>query len=246
MLTETVIPGFEVYIRLVWLFVVINIFLMLILGCLYLAIRRAWERESQSRAFSLLAIERLETEQRRVSRELHDTVLPLVRDTAVSDLIRSICMELMPPDFTRLSLKDSLAWLCAQFTKRSGIECACSIEEALDFSRVRPEDQLHLYRMAQEALTNIEKHSQSKKAAFVAYRYTRDGAETILISISDDGVGLRPGGSVKGLGMKSMCQRAAIIGARLDFISDSGNGLRVRIEVPAPQETRPPAGGTAQ
>jgi len=226
--------GIELYIRLVWLFVFIIIVLMLCLCYLFIAMRRADEREAQSRAFSHLAIEGLEAERRRVSRELHDTVLPLVKDAEVSTLIRSICMELMPPDFARLSLNDSLAELCAQFTRRTGIECACSIEDGLSFAAYKPEGQLQLYRMIQESFTNIEKHSRAGRAALVVRRT----ADTILICVSDDGVGIRnlpirtslTVGS--GLGIRSMRQRAAIVGAKLDFISESGNGLMVRIELP--------------
>jgi len=223
--------GIELYFRLTWLFVFIITVLMLCLCYLFIAMRRADEREAQSRAFSHLAIEGLEAERRRVSRELHDTVLPLVKDAQVSALIRSICMELMPPDFARLSLNDSLAELCAQFARRTGINCACSIEDGLSFVAYKPESQLQLYRMVQESFTNIEKHSKAGQAALVVRR----AAENILICVSDDGVGLSgknflPTGA--GLGIRSMRQRAAIVGAKLDFISESGNGLMVRIELP--------------
>lgn len=85
------------------------------------------EREYMSFKFSNLAIEGLEIERRRVSRELHDVVLPLVREREVSQLLRSICMDLMSPDFTRLPLKDSLAQVCVKFSQKTGIECPCSI-----------------------------------------------------------------------------------------------------------------------
>ena len=226
---------FEVYNRLFWLFVLVLTILLLALCYLYLAMRRALHRESQSLAFSHLVILGLETERRRISRELHDTVLPLVKDPAVSALIRAICMELNSPDFTRLSLKDALAGLCGQFNSRTGIECACSIEEELSFADLSAESQLHLYSMVQEALTNIEKHSRASRASLVARYYSRGASENILICVSDDGIGLynskEPDSA--GLGLKSIRQRAAIIGARLDFISEAGNGLMVRIEIPA-------------
>jgi signal transduction histidine kinase len=230
-------PGsLEVYFRLIWLFVIIITILLLGLCYLFLSMRRAEEREHSSFVFSNLIIDSMETERRRVSRELHDTVLPLVKDPALSHTIRSICMELMPPDFARLSMKDSLAGLCAKFTQRTGIQCACSIEEALSFASISPENQLHLYRLVQESLTNIEKHSKAGRAALVARRSMHgssgghDRADHILICVSDEGVGL-PDTDCAGLGMRSMRQRAAIAGAKLAFISESGNGLMVRIEV---------------
>jgi signal transduction histidine kinase len=232
----TAMPGSsEVYFRLVWLFVLIITALFFALCYLFLSMRRAEEREHSSLVFSNMMIEGMEDERRRVSRELHDTVLPLVRDPALSDTIRSICIELMPPDFARLSMKDSLAELCAKFTQRTGIQCACSIEEALSFAAISPENQLHLYRMVQESLTNIEKHSKAGRAALVARRSMHGSSNAkaaghILICVSDEGAGL-PAQFVPGLGMRSMRQRAAIVGAKLDFISESGNGLMVRIEV---------------
>jgi two-component system NarL family sensor kinase len=223
-----------VYIRLVWLFVVIITALMLLLCYLYLAKRKALAQESASLEFSNQMIEGMETERRRISRELHDTVLPLVSGET-HGLVREICMKLMPPDFTRLSLKDSLAGLCMQFTQKTGVECLCYIEEEVDFSLYSTEDQLHLYRIAQESINNIEKHSGTDKATLIARRSVQTPPDNILILISDEGPGLQSNGE-KGLGIRSMRQRAAIIGANIDFISDPGNGLIVRIEVTPPPE----------
>jgi two-component system NarL family sensor kinase len=232
------LPGeLEVYFRLIWLFVIIISVLMVLLCYLYLAMRRAQEQETKSLSFSHLVIAGLEAERRRVTRELHDTVLPEVQGRAVSALIREICADLMPPDFARLSLGDSLAGLCSRFAARTGIECAVKIAEGLDFTGLGAEKQLHLYRVVQEALTNIEKHSGTRRAALLVRAQNHGVLRSALILVSDDGSGLPPGFSADGqagLGMRTMRQRAAIMGARLDFISESGNGLAVRLEVPLP------------
>jgi len=225
------------YFQFLFFLCVFIITIVFALWSLYGRLKKTEEREKQNRAFSRETIIAQEQERSRVSRELHDTVLPLVQDAQVSSMIRSICVELMPPDFTRLSLNDSLAGLCVQFTKRSGIECACSIEEELSFAACSPENQLHIYRMVQESFTNIEKHSRAGRAALVV----RHSDASILICVSDDGVGLNdihltaggvPTGA--GLGIKSMRQRADILRAKLDLVSESGNGLMVRIELPLP------------
>jgi two-component system NarL family sensor kinase len=264
----------DIYFRLLWLFVLILSIFILLLWYFYMAARKAGEREQESRDFSRLVITGLETERRRISGELHDAVLPELRLLAgpgggaadgatvirqqelVSRRIREICLELMPPDFTRLSLGDSLAGLCLQFSRRTGMECLPSIDRDADFSRLDPGAQLHLYRMVQEALANIEKHSGAGRVVLVVRRQpapsppgapsagagsstagsaAAEPAAGILVCISDDGAGLGPEGSPKeptSLGMRIMRERAAAIGARLDFVSENGNGLMVRIELP--------------
>jgi two-component system NarL family sensor kinase len=221
-----------VYIRLVWLFVVMITALMLLLCYLYLAKRKALARESASFEFSNLVIEGVETERRRISRELHDNVLPQTVGTEIYNTVREICMELMPPDLSRFSLNDALVDMGDKFIKRTGIECAISVDKELDFTHFSEENRLHLYRMVQEALTNIEKHAKASKAFLIA---RRGESENIIICISDEGQGLQNNfnsTAETGLGMRSMRQRAAIIGAQLDFISVSGNGLLVQIEIP--------------
>jgi signal transduction histidine kinase len=148
----------------------------------------------------------------------------------------------MPPDFNHVSLANSLSDLCKQFSKRTGIECLFSVEEDLPFREIRPENQLHIYRIVQEALTNVEKHSGSKKAAVFAHRLKDEGdAEgggqhggDILVCVSDEGRGIQQGqgnGEVVGFGMKTMLKRAELLGAKLNFESELDNGLMVRLEL---------------
>ncbi|MDR0585455.1 MAG: histidine kinase [Treponema sp.] len=237
-------PEFDSYFRLLWLLVLFISLLMAFLGYIYLAMRKARERELQNMAFSSLALEAQENERQRIAAELHDTVLPELRDNPAAARIREICGRLMPPDLIRFSLKDSLASLCNSFVKRTGIKCVVEIEEGLDFNNLSGEHRLHLYRIAQEALNNIGKHSRAKQAVLVV----RQGAErvpSILFSISDDGQGLlcRPGprteGGHEGFGMRTMRHRAAIMGAHFDFISVEGGGLMVCVKHPPPPP--PPA-----
>ncbi len=233
--------GFEMYNILIWLFVVVITVLMLCLCFLNIAVRRAQKQESESVAFSQMMIEGQEKERYRISRELHDVVLPLVKDASVSESIRSICRKLIPQGFDHLSLGDSILDVCAHFSMQSGIECVCAIDKNLDFSPLTSEKRLHVYRIIQEALNNIEKHSGATKAIVTArYADTKNDlsemGKRIVICISDDGIGLtekaKPNGILMpGIGMTSMRQRAAILGADLDFQSESGQGLMVRIKI---------------
>jgi signal transduction histidine kinase len=158
----------------------------------------------------------------------------------------------MPPDFSRLPLAAALANLCDTFSQRSEIICACSIQEDIDFSLLSPVNRLHVYRIVQESFTNIEKHSQAKKAALVIRKTTtaignaigtaigtaavKTSFQNILICISDDGTGLETlTGNIKlneGMGMKTIRHRSSILGAKIDFIGEKGDGLMVRLEIP--------------
>jgi len=214
----------QFFFQLMWLYVIMTVFLMIIMCFLYLFKKQAQKSERMTIAFSQHIIEGMDLERKRISRELHDVILPQVVELPVGSQIRAICMELMPPDFSRLPFKELLADICDKFKKQTGIEGVFFIEEELSFSHVSADNLLHLYRMTQETFTNIGKHSKAKKAMLVVRRNN----EGILICVSDDGIGL--GGSREGIGMESLRQRAAIIGAKIDFISESGNGLMVKIE----------------
>ncbi|MCL2186824.1 MAG: histidine kinase [Treponema sp.] len=214
----------QFYFQLMWLYVVMIIFLMVIMCFLYFYKKLAQRNERMTLSFSQHIIEGMDLERKRISRELHDVILPQVIELPVGSQIRAICMELMPPDFTRLPFKELLADICDKFKKQTGIECGFFMEEDLSFSHVSADNLLHLYRMTQEAFTNIGKHSKAKKVMLVVRRNN----EGILICVSDDGIGLS--GSKEGIGMESLRQRAAIIGAKIYFISESGNGLMVKIE----------------
>jgi two-component system NarL family sensor kinase len=246
---ETLLPSeLDSYFRLLWLLVIFISMLMAFLIFIYLAMRKAQERELQNRAFSSLALEAQETERRRIAAELHDTVLPDLQNTPAAARIREICSRLMPPDLGRFSLQDSLRSLCDSFVKRTGIECIIEIdemEESPDFNGLSAEHRLHLYRIAQEALNNIGKHSHAKQAVLVARRGIPEPlrkGQPLLFSISDDGQGLRSrpglqsGDGHDGLGMRIMRQRAAILGAHIDFISVEGNGLMVCVKIPPKDE----------
>ncbi|MDR1106093.1 MAG: hypothetical protein LBL44_07030, partial [Treponema sp.] len=78
MASAAVLPEeIDVYFRLLWLFVLILSIFILLLWYFYMAARKAGKREQESRDFSLITV--LETERRRISGELHDTVLPELR-----------------------------------------------------------------------------------------------------------------------------------------------------------------------
>jgi len=107
--------------------------------------------------------------------------------------------------------------------------------------------QLQIYRIVQEAFSNIEKHSKAKEVTLTACNLNRAANaakvpllsredKALLIYITDDGKGLNRNmantQSGDGLGIRGMYQRAAILGAALSFVEGAGSGLTVRLEVP--------------
>ncbi|GHV85667.1 hypothetical protein AGMMS50230_12750 [Spirochaetia bacterium] len=239
------------FVRLLNFFIVfILIFcgLVLLIELLRRALRRSRLQEEDSAAFSRLIMLAQETERSRIAGELHDTVLQdmgqLLRVSGrsgelldlqrrIMDKIRAVCLDLLPPDFSRLALPDALTRLCIDFTKRTGVECRSVILPGFTAEAFRPEAQLQIYRIAQEALMNIEKHAHAAEVTLSARNETEGGKSSILMCISDDGKGLPPRLPSDRLGIQGMRKRAALLGADLSFVGGPGSGLTVRLEIPS-------------
>jgi len=162
-----------------------------------------------------------------------------------SDLIRklrTICDYLVPPDFCFTGLPDALRRLCFDFDKRTGIDCRIDISEILSENKnldsFDEEKQLQIFRIVQEALTNVEKHAEAKEA-IVMLRGDSNG--DIFIGISDDGKGFIPNDKnishnaeeLKGLhlGIRGMKERAALLDGIFEIKSEPGEGTFVRFQL---------------
>jgi two-component system, NarL family, sensor histidine kinase UhpB len=223
-------------------------------GDLALTFNEMLERlESERREATGRVLAGQEAERLRIAQELHDQVgqeltavllvlsrvqahvAPEVRSEIleVQDAVRAsledvrrIALELRPEALDDLGLISALAVLCERFAERSGLAVTQRIADELP--ELEPETELVVYRVAQEALTNVARHSGSERAELKLDRV--DGAVTL--SVRDAGRGL-PVGSAPGAGIRGMRERAALIGATLE-ISDvpDGWGCEVRLEVP--------------
>jgi signal transduction histidine kinase len=243
-------------------FVLIIFILMFFIWTLQRSLRFSRVTEKDSVDFSRKVLAAQETERLRISAEIHDTVLQdlsrlvqMSKETAageneilatgkrILENCRSICENIMPPDFSRLNFEDSLVELCMNTEKRTGRTCRAGIQRNLVFGNLGPDRQLQCYRIIQEALTNIEKHAQAREILLTLRNAEKDRIKTLLIFISDDGIGLSktaapgaafpPGkGGTHRLGIRGMYERAAILGGSLSFISEEGHGLTVRLEIP--------------
>jgi signal transduction histidine kinase len=116
----------------------------------------------------------------------------------------------------------------------AGISLHWRIDDALDRVQLSGDTTMQVMRILQEGAANIVKHAQARRMAFSAGMHRIDGADTLCIEISDDGIGLpaeadRRTGS---RGLKNMRLRAQQIGARLRVEAAAAGGTVVRLEVP--------------
>ncbi len=123
--------------------------------------------------------------------------------------VRRIALELRPEALDDLGLVSALAVLCERFAQRTGIGVSQQFDEHLP--ELGREEELVVYRVAQEALTNVARHAESDHAELRLSARNGD----LTVTVSDRGRGLHAGGE-PGTGIRGMRERAALIGATLD------------------------------
>lgn len=195
-----------------------------------------------------------EDERRRLARELHDGVgqnltalkhrlaqlAPGLDDAARARLDEAIalCADtledtrqlsrlLRPPILDDLGLVAALRWLARSQAESTGVEVLAEIVEPLP--PLDAELQTLLFRVAQEALTNVARHSGARSA--VLRLAARDGM--LRLQVADDGRGCDPAAALRGgSGLGGMRERLRLYDGRLDLLSAPGEGLRLRVVVP--------------
>mgnify|MGYP003665681027 CR=1 FL=1 len=208
--------------------------------------RAALDRERDEAARRLIEVQ--DTERRRIARDLHDSLgqhllalLPTIRGipgeagartdrglrAAVRE-VRRIAHSLYPQQLDRLGLAASLRSLVEHMAPPAGLQSHCDIE-ACEPSRAQA---LAVYRIAQEALSNVVKHSGAREVR-LSWRRRNAGAELV---IEDDGRGPSAAGAADGgQGLVSMRARAQRIGACFSIEPATGGGTRLRISgIPLP------------
>lgn len=152
----------------------------------------------------------------------------LLRELVVATLhdVRRLAVELRPKALDDFGLVPALERLTETFSEQSGIEV--DFEHALGGERLPGEIETALYRIVQEALTNVVKHAEAEHVSVVVAR--RDGAVTAVIE--DDGRGFGAAGNTgDGLGLVGMRERLSLLDGRLAIESTEGAGTTIVAEV---------------
>jgi two-component system, NarL family, sensor histidine kinase DevS len=160
--------------------------------------------------------------------ELRRSVLAL-RELVVSTLhdVRRLAVELRPKALDDFGLVPALERLAETFAEQTNVKV--DVEAVLGEGRLGAEVETALYRIVQEALTNVIKHANAQTVSVVL---TRQG-DRIAVVIEDDGRGFDPE-TARGerLGLLGMEERIALVGGRLSVESRPGQGTTVAVEVP--------------
>jgi PAS domain S-box-containing protein len=223
---------------------------------------RQSENELRLLSSRLLSVE--EAERKRMARELHDGIgqaltaikigiestlrsfegnpaavdverlahiIPFTQKTI--DEVRRIVKDLRPSILDDLGILATINWFCREF---QSIHSGIRIDPFIELAEADIPERLKtvVYRILQEALNNVAKHSRAERVELQLLKV--DG--TIRFSISDDGIGFDPeqvaslNRSERGFGLASMRERCELTGGRFRVVSTAGAGSEVRIEWP--------------
>ncbi|MBI4937227.1 MAG: PAS domain S-box protein [Nitrosomonadales bacterium] len=152
---------------------------------------------------------------------------------SMHEVIHRIVHNLRPTLLDTLGLADSLRELERQWCQpRLGISCEFLLEG--DLVNLSDELKITLFRVVQEALNNIASYAQADHVSVHLRRVPDEaaGADVILLSIEDDGVGFDPGKKIGGTGLLGMRERVVAAGGEFDLCSAPGQGVRINIRLP--------------
>jgi len=209
--------------------------------------------EAERRRAGSAALHAQEEERARVARDLHDEVnqsltglllrLEAAREAASPELegelaetkalanqamneLLSLARQLRPTALDDLGLAAAIGGQVEQLGRG---EIAARLEVEGDFSDLGNDQQLVVYRVAQEALNNAARHSGAGR---VEVRLRREESGGVTLEVSDDGRGFAFEESERGLGIGGMRERALLVGGELTIESRPDAGTMVRLEVP--------------
>jgi signal transduction histidine kinase len=222
------------------------------------------EAEESLQELSRRLLQLRDEEQRRIARDLHDSTVQIMGALAIdlekaqllaptgdrlrlqkllassgelveraTSELRTISFLLHPPILDDLGLQSALAWYANGFSSRSGIQVGLEVET--DLGRLPHELELTLFRIVQEALTNVHRHSASPTVEITVHR----DVQGVTLQIADHGHGMPPGTAelvrngraVVGVGIAGMRERVRQLGGHLE-IESGVSGTLIRATLP--------------
>jgi signal transduction histidine kinase len=225
-------------------------------------IARQERAEQALRGLSWRLLQSQDQERRRIARELHDStgqslavltmnLSKLSKEAAglspelssqlheneqiaraVSDELRTTSYLLHPPLLDEMGLQSGLRWYIEGFVERSNIKVSLNLPE--DLERLPPDLELMIFRVVQECLTNVHRHSESPTATI----YLCNSSGKLVVEIRDEGKGMSAeklaamtGPGIMGVGLRGMRERLKAFGGELEILSDE-QGTMVRAAIP--------------
>ena len=219
------------------------------------AFRRMLRRiESERKRSGLLVLRAQEEERRRLAYDLHDEVnqaltaillrlqvlsqdappamfdelaeLKRLVNQAMNELLQ-LARQLRPSALDDHGLVPAITSHVRLFEQQTGI--ATGLETDGDGRKLEPDQEIAVYRIAQEALTNVARHADASRVD-VELASSQDG---VALTVRDDGRGFEPDGNGhRGLGLDGMAERARLMGAELTIDSSPGGGTALKLLVP--------------
>jgi two-component system sensor histidine kinase UhpB len=208
--------------------------------------------EAERRQAGTRALQAREEERRRIARGLHDEVgqtmtgiLFLLKQLAQKaaptqrgaldeaqrairtnlEEVRRIAQELRPEALDHLGLASAVSNLAGAFARRTNVSVERSIDPQL--GELHPTVELVLYRVAQESLTNVARHSEATQVQLDLHR----SDESVVLRVADNGRGFgHP--HVEGGGLRGIRENALIAGGALAIKPSPGGGVEIRLEIP--------------
>jgi len=148
-----------------------------------------------------------------------------VAQTALEN-VRGLSQTLHPSILEELGLASTIDWYLSTVEKQLGIRV--TLDTRGTPRQVDATKAIHVYRVLQEALSNVARHSGTSQAS-VRLGFDADRLE---MEVEDHGTGIDPGTTRRGLGLVAMRERAAIVGGTLDFLRPPQGGTVVRFSMP--------------
>lgn len=200
---------------------------------------------------------RIETERKRISREVHDELGQLLTALRMDILylqmryctldsgleekvdgmkrlvdqamqgVRNVAANLRPVALD-IGLVDAVRWLCSEFTKKTGVPCHLDAT----VTSLPPDEQkaIVLFRIVQESLTNITRYAHPTRVQ-IRMEFLD---QALVVSVTDDGVGFDPStpAAGKSFGLLGMQERALVLGGKVTIRSTPGSGTCVAVSIP--------------